>query len=422
MKRRTLLGTLLGLASLGLSPRSLATSPTSGKVVIIGGGWGGLAAARELRASAPQLDVTLIERQKSFWSHPGSNRWLVGLADGALLSHDYAAAARRHGYRYIHGEVSAIDRSAQRISTSSGEFDYDWLIVAAGIREDFSAWFGVDRNSIDHCRKNYASAFSDTSQHRGLKERLQRFTGGDLVMTVPSMPYRCPPAPYERAGLIAWWMKTRQIKGRLIVLDPNPPVMSFDRIFRDAYREQITYVPQAQIKSLDPFKRQIVTDFDTIDFTDAILMPPQQAADILWQSGLIAQGNDGKPTGWAATDPVHLNVPGDERVFVIGDAIDKVSLLFGHYPKTGQMAARQGRIVARQIAARAARQPVDKALPESTCYVLSRAEPMELARIDSSYRFRGDGLIQQAVKQSYDAQAGDEDLKWAAAMFSELGF
>lgn len=422
MKRRTLLGTLLGLASLGLSPRSLATSPTSGKVVIIGGGWGGLAAARELRASAPQLDVTLIERQKSFWSHPGSNRWLVGLADGALLSHDYAAAARRHGYRYIHGEVSAIDRSAQRISTSSGEFDYDWLIVAAGIREDFSAWFGVDRNSIDHCRKNYASAFSDSRQHMGLKERLQRFTGGDLVMTVPSMPYRCPPAPYERAGLIAWWMKTRQIKGRLIVLDPNPPVMSFDRIFRDAYREQITYVPQAQIKSLDPFKRQIVTDFDTIDFTDAILMPPQQAADILWQSGLIAQGNDGKPTGWAATDPVHLNVPGDERVFVIGDAIDKVSLLFGHYPKTGQMAARQGRIVARQIAARAAGQPVDKALPESTCYVLSRAEPMELARIDSSYRFRGDGLIQQAVKQSYDAQAGDEDLKWAAAMFSELGF
>lgn len=422
MKRRTLLGTLLGLASLGLSPRSLATSPTSGKVVIIGGGWGGLAAARELRASAPQLDVTLIERQKSFWSHPGSNRWLVGLADGALLSHDYAAAARRHGYRYIHGEVSAIDRRAHHISTSSGEFDYDWLIVAAGIREDFSAWFGVDRNSIDHCRKNYASAFSDTSQHRGLKERLQRFTGGDLVMTVPSMPYRCPPAPYERAGLIAWWMKTRQIKGRLIVLDPNPPVMSFDRVFRDAYREQITYVPQAQIKSLDPFKRQIVTDFDTIDFTDAILMPPQQAADILWQSGLIAQGNDGKPTGWAATDPVHLNVPGDERVFVIGDAIDKVSLLFGHYPKTGQMAARQGRIVARQIAARAAGQPVDNALPESTCYVLSRAEPMELARIDSSYRFRGDGLIQQAVKQSYDAQAGDEDLKWAAAMFSELGF
>lgn len=422
MKRRTLLCSMLSLASLGLSPRTLAEQATSGRIVIIGGGWGGLAAARELRATAPQLDVTLVERHDRFWSHPGSNRWLAGLADGAQLTHDYAATARRHGYRLIQGEVVAIDRNSHRVSTTRGELDYDWLIIAAGIREDFSAWFGVDRNSIDFCRKHYTSAFSDTSQHAGLKERLQRFTGGNLVLTIPAMPYRCPPAPYERAGLIAWWMKTRQIKGRLIVLDPNPPVMSFDRIFRDTYRDQITYMPQAQIKSLDPFKRQIITDFDTIDFNDAILMPPQQAADLLWQSGLIARGNDGKPTGWAATDPVYLHVPGDEQVFVIGDAIDKVSLLFGHYPKTGQMAARQGRIVARQIAARATGQALEKTLPESTCYVLGRAEPMELTRIDSSYRFRGDGLIQQAVKQSYEPQARDEDLKWAAAMFSELGF
>lgn len=422
MKRRALLSGMIGLTGLALSPFTRANSGSGGRVLIVGGGWGGLAAARELRSRAPQLEITLLERQERFWSHPGSNRWLVGLADAAQLSHDYAAAAQRHGYHFVQGEVSAIDRTARRVSTSNGEFEYDWLIIAAGIREDFSAWFGVDRNSIDHCRKNYASAFSDSRLHVGLKERLQRFTGGSLVMTIPAMPYRCPPAPYERAGLIAWWMKTRQIKGRLIVLDPNPPVMSFDRIFRDTYRDQITYVPQAQIKSLDPFKRQIVTDFDTIDFTDAILMPPQQAADIVWHSGLVAQGKDGKPTGWAAIDPVHLNVPGDEQVFVIGDAIDKVSLLFGHYPKTGQMAARQGRIVARQIASRAAGQALEKTLPESTCYVLSRAEPMELARIDSSYRFRGDGLIQQAVKQSYDAQARDEDLKWTTAMFSELGF
>lgn len=422
MKRRTLLGSLLGLSSLSVSPRLLGNTPTSARVLIIGGGWGGLAAARELRASAPQLDVTLIERQERFWSHPISNRWLVGLADAALLRHDYAAAARQQGYRFVRAEVSSIDRAGQRVTTHQGEYAYDWLIIAAGIREDFSAWFGVDRDSIEHCQKNYASAFSDASQHAGLKERLSRFTGGDLVMTIPPMPYRCPPAPYERAGLIAWWMKSRQIKGRLIVLDPNPPVMSFDRIFRDAYRDQITYVPQARIKALDPFKRQIVTDFDTIDFTDAILMPPQQAADIVWRSGLIGQHSDGKPSGWAALDPVNLHIPGDERVFVVGDAIDKVSPLFGYYPKTGQLAARLGRIAARQIAARAAGQEAARMLPESTCYVLSRVEPMELARINTSFRFRGDDLIQQTVRQSYDAQARDEDLAWASEMFGELGF
>ncbi len=417
MKRRSLLGGLIGLTSLSISPRLLAAQAVSGRVLIIGGGWGGLAAAKELRVSAPQLEITLIERQKSFWSHSISNRWLVGLAEENLLSHNYEAAARAHGYRFIRAEVGSIDRSRHTVSTSDGEFTYDWLIIAAGIREDFSAWFGVDRNSIDFCRKNHASAFSDATQHAALKERLQRFTGGDLVMTIPPMPYRCPPAPYERAGLIAWWMKTRQIKGRLIVVDPNPAVMSFDRIFRDSYRDQITYMPQAKVKSVDPFKKQIVTDFDTIDFTDAILMPPQQAADILWQNGMIGQGSN-----WASVDPVNLNMPGDEQVYIVGDAIDKVSQLFGHYPKTGQLAARLGRIAARQIAARASDQLPEKQLPESTCYVLSRAEPMELAQINTNYRFRGDGLIQQTVRQSYDAQARDEDLAWAKGMFSELGF
>ncbi|MEN9481862.1 MAG: hypothetical protein RLZZ298_3257 [Pseudomonadota bacterium] len=422
MKRRSLLGGLVGLASLSVSPRLLASKAATGRVLIIGGGWGGLATAKELRASAPQLDVTLIERQDSFWSQPISNRWLVDLADSALLRHSYEAAARRHGYRFVRAEVGAIDRSRHTVLTSDGEFAYDWLIIAAGIREDFSAWFGVDRNSIDFCRKHYASAFSDATQHAVLKNRLQRFAGGDLVMTIPPMPYRCPPAPYERAGLIAWWMKSKQIKGRLIVLDPNPAVMSFDRIFRDTYRDQITYMPQAKVKSVDPFKKQIVTDFDTIDFADAILMPPQQAADLLWQNGLIGQGNDGKASGWASVDPVSLNIPGDEQVFIVGDAIDKVSQLFGHYPKTGQLAARLGRIAAHQIAARASGRAPEKQLPESTCYVLSRAEPMELARINTSFRFRGDGLIQQTVRQTYDAQARDEDLAWASGMFGELGF
>lgn len=422
MNRRSLLGGLFGLAGLTLSPRLLAAQGVTGRVLIIGGGWGGLAAARGLRASAPQLDVTLIERQESFWSHPISNRWLVDLADSALLRHSYEAAARSNGYRFVRAEVGAIDRSRHTVSTSVGEFSYDWLIIAAGIREDFSAWFGVDRDSIETCRKNFASAFSDATQHAALKERLQRFTGGDLVMTIPPMPYRCPPAPYERAGLIAWWMKSRQIKGRLIVLDPNPAVMSFDRIFRDAYSDQITYLPQAKVKSVDPFKKQIVTDFDTVDFTDAILMPPQQAADLLWQNGLIGQNKDGKASGWATVDPDKLNIPGDEQVFIIGDAIDKVSLLFGHYPKTGQLAARLGRIAARQIAALASGQTPEKQLPESTCYVLSRAEPMELAQINTSYRFRGDGLIQQTVRQTYDAQARNEDLAWASGMYGELGF
>ena len=100
--------------------------------------------------------------------------------------------------------------------------------------------------------------------------------------------------------------------------------------------------------------------------------------------------------------------------------IDRASQLFGHYPKTGHMAAAQGRIAAQQIAARAAGREADHPLPESTCFVLAGTEPMEMVRIETSYRVRGDGLIQQAVRQHYDAQPRDEDIVWAKGMFADL--
>lgn len=419
MKRRTLLSATLGLAAAAFLPAARASN---GRVVIVGGGWGGLAAARQLRSSAPALEVVLVEKNAAFWSRPLSNRWLVGLADGKALQHDYRQAAQRHGYRFLQAEVTAIDRARRKVVCPTEELDYDWLIIAAGIREDFSPWYGVDRSAAEHSRLTFPSAFADSDGHLRLKAKLEKFTGGDLVMTVPPMPYRCPPAPYERAGMIAWWMKQRGIKGRLIVLDPNQPALSFDRVFRDSYRDQITYLPQARVKSIDPYKKQLSTDFDTIDFDDAILMPPQQAADIVWQAGLIGQGSDGKPSGWAALDPVNLHAVGDERVFLVGDQIDKASPLFGHYPKTGQMAARLGQIAAQQIAARAAGKVPEKLLPDSTCYVLNRIEPMEMARLETAYRFRGDGLIQQAVRQTYNPQPDNEDVRWATGMFAALGF
>lgn len=418
MKRRTLFKAALALGATSLIPQAHAAQ---GRAIIVGGGWGGLAAAFRLRQLAPDIETILIERNAAFWSLPLSNRWLVGLADDKMLTHDYRAAAQRHGYQFLHSEVHEIDRERRTLTTQAGTLTYDWLILATGIREDFSAWYGVDRDAANFTRQHFPSAFCDSDGHLRLKAKLAAFTGGNLVMSVPAAPYRCPPAPYERAGMIAWWMKTRGIKGRLTILDPNLPALGFDRVFRDSYRDQVTYVPQAQVKQVDPYKKQIVTDFDTIDFTDAILMPPQQASGLIWQAGLIARNKDGTPTGWAAHDPVNLHVPGDERVFLVGDLLDKSSPLFGYYPKTGQLAARLGQIAAAQIAARASGSMPAQMLPDSTCHVLNRVEPMEIARLDASFRLRGDGLIQQTVKQGYDPQPDNNDVRWASAMFAELG-
>lgn len=400
--------------------RELLPAAKNRRVVIVGGGWGGLTAARHLRENAPELDVVLIEKNAAFWSHPQSNRWLVGLDDGKMLTHDLRAAADAYGYTLIRAEVSAIERDARRVVTAQGSLAYDWLILAAGLRYDYTPWFGDDRGAAEHARKNYPAAFIGAEETLALKKKLQEFRGGDLVMTVPPMPYRCPPAPYERACMIAWWLKTRRIKGKLIVLDPNPIALGFDRVFRQHYAEQIVYVPQAAVKSLDPFAKRVSTEFDTFDFADAILMAPQQAGDLAWQAGLIGVDAAGKASGWAAQDPVRLHALADENIYLVGDLIDKASLLFGHYPKSGHLANRLGRIAARQIAARARGREAETELPDSVCYVYANVEPQEMIRIDAAYRLRGDGVIAQTLKQGFDPNPRGEDRQWAAAMYAEF--
>lgn len=423
---------LAGSAALGLSlavgAAPLAASqlpqllppPKGRRAVVVGGGWGGLSAARHLRDLAPDLEVVLLEKNPAFWSCPLSNKWLANLVDTAVLVHDYTKAARAYGYTFIQAEVAAIDRDRRRVVTAGGTLAYDWLVLAVGIRYDFAAWFGDDRRAIDHTLKNYPCAYVPGSEAQALKKKLDDFKGGDLVMTLPPLPYRCPPSPYERACAIGWLIKSRRIKGKLIVLDPNPLPPAFSQAFGGQYREQIDYVPHARVKSLDPFNRKIVTDFEDIRFDDAIIMAPQQAGDLVWQAGLVGRDGEGRPTGWVEPHPVHLHARDDERVFVVGDALGKVSPLFGQYPKSGQMASRQGRIVAHEIAARAKGVEPARLLPDSACYVYTDFAPQEMLRIDAAYRFRGDGEIVQTGSQSFNPQPQDEDVQWAKTMFGEF--
>lgn len=390
------------------------------RVVVVGGGWGGLAAARHLRALAPALEVVLLERNPSFFSLPLSNKWLAGLLEARFLTHDYRAAARTFGYTFIQAEATALDRERRRVHAAGGALDYDWLVLAVGIRHDYAAWFGEERRAIEHTKRNYFCAWTPGDELRALKAKLDDFRGGDLVMTVPPPPFRCPPAVYERALVIAHLLKTRAVPGRLTLLDPNPPPQRFADVLAEHYRDQIAVVPHARVKSVDPFARVIATDFDDIRFDEAILMPPQQAGEPAWQAGLIGRDAAGRPTGWAAQDPLRLHAAGDERIFLVGDLIGPASPLFGHYPKSGHMAARLGRIAAQEIAERALGVQSERLLPESRCFVTTRLAPPELLRLETRYRLRGDGMLVQTARQEPDFNPRGEDVDWAKDMFREL--
>ena len=388
-------------------------------MLIVGGGWGGLAAACRLRQLAPELDVVLIDRGSSFRSLPLSNKWLVDRTSDGLMTQDYAAPARAFGYRAIQAEVTAIDRDRRRIHAAHGTLGYDWLVLAAGIRQDYGAWFGDDLRAADEARRRYPGGFV-AEELDALKRKLAAFKGGDLLMTVPPSPCRCPPAPYERAMMIAWMLKTRGIKGRLILVDPGGGMQRFNRMFAERYKDRIVHLTHAPVKAIDPFRKTLTTEFDELRFDDAILAPPQQAADLVWQAGLIGRDAEGNASGWADADPLYLPAPGDERVFLIGDLLGKVSPLFGQYPKSAHMAWQLGRIAAGEVAARARGKLPERHLPESVCHVFTDVEPMEMMRIENNYRLRGDGLIVQTVRQQEDPQPRGEDQQWAQERYKEM--
>lgn len=408
------------LLSAGLLPLLRPAQAAGGRVVIVGGGWGGLTVAKQLHQLAPQLEITLLDRAPAFMSFALSNRWLVEPAAPAWARYDYAQIAGRFGYRYVQGEVQSIDPVRHTIASSAGQFGYDWLVLAPGIRENWSAWQVDDPKSAAELRARYGGGMLSAADLPALKQRLTNFKGGDLLLTIPPAPYRCPPAPYERAMFIAGWLKQQKIPGKLIVADPNPIMPAFRDILLSRFKEQVVYLDHAKIRSIDPARKTVSTDIDDVRFDEALLSPPQQAADLLWQAGLIRQEAGGKASAWAAQGASDFRSPAGAGIFIIGDAAGLVSPQFGYFPKTGQVANRMGHAVARQIAAEAGGPSPEISLPESVCHVSTSIDPAESVRIDTRYRDRGDGFLLQTVQQTRNSNPAGEDADWAAALYRDF--
>jgi NADH dehydrogenase FAD-containing subunit len=396
------------------------------RVVVCGGGWGGLNAAKQLRLLAPQLEVVLLERNPVFFSCPMSNKWLVDLVDTNYLMHEYLAVSERHGYRFIQSEILAVERDRKRVVTAAGSLEYDWLVLSPGIRYNYEAWFGNDRRAAEATRARFPAAYMPSAEHFRLKQAIHDFKGGELVMTLPPPPQRCPPSPYERACLIAWLFKTKKIKGHITILDHKdgirPIGYGFKQAFEELYKDQITYVPNAHVKEVDPFAKRIMTDAGDFNFEHAILMAPHQAGDLAWKAGAIGKNPEGKPSGWTAVDPLFLHLREDKDVFVIGDAVGLVSPQFSFYPKAGHVANRQAKIVARYIAERAAGRDPQYALPDNLCYMMVQGNPQLDISVQFDYKVDDKGVIVQT--QTDDNERRSElvlqDFGWAGHMYEDM--
>lgn len=441
MKRRSFLLTppALALGSIALPNKAIAAplaihSNTTllarrGKgprIVICGGGWGGLTAARYLKQKLPEADVILLEKNPTFWSGPMSNKWLIDVVNTDFVNHDMIGVANKYDYTLINVEVTGFERDKKIVRTARGAIDYDYLILAGGIRNNYEAWFGEDREAAEFTRKHFPNAYIPNQEMLTLKEKVKNFKGGTIVMTLPPPPHRCPPSPYERACLMAWYFKKNNIPAKILILDPKPIIApiteGYKMAFSELYPDIIQHIPNATVQEVDPYNKKIKTAAGEFDFDEAVLMPPHQASDMVWYADLIVKDDKGKLGDWADTDERFFTARDDDDVYVIGDSVGFISDQFGYYPKSAHVANAMAKIVAQNIYERVKEQEVIRALPDNLCYMMVNAEPRESIAVFFEYELDASGKVIQ-TQIDMDVRNSDfveDDLRWVKSKFDDF--
>jgi sulfide dehydrogenase [flavocytochrome c] flavoprotein chain len=333
-------GALAGFAALLPAP---ALAQGKAHIVVLGGGFAGATCARALRRANPRFDVTLVEPNPIFTACPFSNAVIAGLRDIEAQRFGYDAT-RNDGVAVVAEQATAVDAQTRRVTLrGGGTLDYDRLVLAPGIAIRWDALPGYDEAAA----AVMPHAWLAGDQTLLLRRQLQAMAdGGTVVITAPANPFRCPPGPYERASLIAYYLKKAKPRSKLVVLDAKDN-FSKQRLFQTAwqqlYPELIEWVPLSsggKVVSVDAKTRTLVTDFAAYKADVANVIPPQRAPAIAQIAG-VADG-----TGWCPIDPVTFESRLQRDIHVIGDAA-----IAGAMPKSAFAANAEAKVCAVAIAA-----------------------------------------------------------------------
>jgi len=352
------------------------------RVVVVGGGWSGLSIAKYTKIFAPNADVVLVEQRRQFTSCPMSNLWLVDKVDLEYLTHDYLQAARQNNYTYFHATAIGLDKKNRILNTSDGDISFDYLVFAPGIDYDYSRWTD-DIGFENRLRQEYPAGFIPGSEHLTLKNKIKNFKGGNFILTVPSGNYRCLPAPYERACVIADYFKQNKLKAKVILLDENNAITikkeGFQSAFDELYKDYIDYRPNTKIENIDLDEKTVETEFEEIEFEDAAFYPHVRGAKILERAGVA---KDAKNMLEGDINPLTYEVNGLKDIFITGD-----SRPMG-FSKSGNTSNSEGHFVAKLIAQKINKSaPVKWESPVTTCFSVIATEPERAIYIYSQYAY-----------------------------------
>jgi sulfide dehydrogenase [flavocytochrome c] flavoprotein subunit len=399
LTRRQVLGLASSFMLAGASPRQGWTQ-TLARVVVVGGGFAGATCAKYLRLADPTLGVTLVEPHRQFVTCPFSNAVLVGLRDLASITYDYDSLRQRHGVRVVHATATALDPAGRRVTLDDGStLTYERLVLAPGVEMQWGALEGYEATASEV----FPHAWQAGPQTLLLRRQLEAMAdGGLVVITAPDNPYRCPPGPYERASLMAHYLKTHKPRSKLLLLDAKD-TFTKQALFRAAwarlYPGVLEWVAGSQggrVSRVDTSTGTVHTDFDAYKPAVANIVPPQRAAAIARAAGL----DEGK--GWCSVQPRTFESTVHAGIHLIGDAI-----VASPMPKSAFSANNQAKVCAAAVVALLHGAPAAEPILMNTCYSL--VAPDYGISIAGVYRVAGDKIVAvEGTEGTSPVDASDE--------------
>ncbi|MCH9741180.1 MAG: NAD(P)/FAD-dependent oxidoreductase [Epsilonproteobacteria bacterium] len=304
----------VGLSSLVAITPTVSSAATIPHIVVVGGGFAGATCAKYLKMwGGSSVDVTIIEPNATYVSPILSNLVLNGQKTTSNLSFTYGSYSSKYGINMVHSTVNAVDKTNQSLTLANGNsVKYDKLVLAPGI--DFIKTNEYDIAKIPH-------AWKAGEQTNLLKAQIDAMKDGDtFTMTIPAAPYRCPPGPYERACVVADYLKNT--KGysncKVVVLDANAKIIVEEETFATTFANYgVDYRPSTTVTHVDDTTKTVsYTEggtSKTLSSTVLNVIPNQKAAPIIFTAG-VNSGN------WAPINPLSYESVVASGIYIIGDS------------------------------------------------------------------------------------------------------
>jgi len=373
------------------------------KIVVIGGGFGGLTFAKKFKLLQKDIEVVVIDKNELFMTGPMFNL-MLGEVDGVdfkTITYNREKTAKKYNYKIVHAEVFDIDRVAKKVHTTKGEIEYTYLVLSPGIayayEKQFPSW---DKTKILRAKMEAPAALIPGGEFFILMDKLKNFKGGNIVLSVPLGDYRCPPAPYERACMFAQYIRDHKLDAKVIIIDnysrPVSKTEAFEEAFRDVYPDIIEYRGDCTLEDVDFDAKKVSYSFwgegsgddgdmKEVSFELLNLMVNNKASEVIKMAKI-------KTLGWGSAKlkaPTYQSVT-DEDIYVIGDCVGYA------FPESGQMANSMAAICAKHISQRISGKNETQDMPGNICISMINTNPNEA--ISDSHNISYDGKKFKVVR------------------------